>query len=111
MDVSCDYSSGDTFPIGETVVTCSAEDAAGNPSEEYFTITVQDTTDPDVVITRAVDRSDREITYGGGGSSRRAVPYIRITFEAMDAVGIDNTECSLDGQTFTFYTSPEYMID
>jgi hypothetical protein len=24
MDVSCDYSSGDTFPIGETVVTCSA---------------------------------------------------------------------------------------
>jgi hypothetical protein len=24
MDVSCDYSSGGTFPIGETVVTCSA---------------------------------------------------------------------------------------
>jgi hypothetical protein len=84
VDVSCDYNSGDTFPIGETVITCSAEDAAGNPSEEYFTITVQDTTDPDVVITRAVDRSDREITYGGGGSSRRAVPYIRITFEATE---------------------------
>ena len=42
----------------------------------------------------------------GGGSSRTAVPYIRITFEATDVVGIDNTECSLDGQTFTFCTSP-----
>jgi hypothetical protein len=33
---------------------------AGNPSEESFTITVQDTTDPDVVTTRAVDRSGRD---------------------------------------------------
>jgi hypothetical protein len=47
-----------------------------------------------------------EITYGGGGSSRTPVPYTGLTFEATDAVGIDNTECSLDGQAFTFCTSP-----
>jgi hypothetical protein len=27
VDVNCDRDSGDTFPIGETVVTCSAQDA------------------------------------------------------------------------------------
>jgi hypothetical protein len=47
-----------------------------------------------------------EITYGGGGSSRTPVPYTGLTFEATDAVGIDNTECSLDGQAFASYSSP-----
>ena len=103
VDASCDYDSGDTFPIGETLVTCSAVDAAGNRAEESFTITVQDTTPPDVEITQAVDRSGREITDGGG---RTPIPYIRITFEATDAVGIDNMECSLDGQAFTSCSSP-----
>jgi hypothetical protein len=32
--------------------------------------------------------------------------YIEITFQATDAVGIDNTECSLDGQPFTSCSSP-----
>jgi Tol biopolymer transport system component len=104
VDVSCDYNSGGTFPIGETVVTCSAEDAAGNIAEESFTVTVQDTIDPDVEITEAVDRRrNTEIPDGGA----TPIPYIQITFEATDAVGIDETECSLDGQqTFTPCTSP-----
>ena len=102
VDVTCDYSSGDTFPIGVTVVTCSAEDSAGNRAEESFTITVQDTTAPDVEITEASDRRNREVADGG----TTPTPYIRITFEATDAVGVEDTECSLDGQTFTFCTSP-----
>jgi hypothetical protein len=103
VDVSCDYDSGDTFPIGETVVTCSAEDAAGNRAEESFTVTVQDTTAPDVEITKAVDRRrNTEIPNGG----ITPIPYIQITFEATDAVGIDSIECSLDGQAFTSCESP-----
>ncbi len=52
-DVSCDHNSGETFPIGETVVTCNAEDLEGNRAkEESFTITVQDTTAPDVELQK-----------------------------------------------------------
>jgi plastocyanin len=46
VDVSCDHNSGETFPIGDTVVTCAAEDSAGNSAEKRFTITVQDTPSP-----------------------------------------------------------------
>jgi Tol biopolymer transport system component len=102
VDVTCDYNSGDIFPIGETVVTCSAEDAAGNAAEETFTVTVQDTTAPDVEITEAIDRRNREVADSG----TTPTPYIRIAFEATDAVGIDRTECSLDGQAFTSCASP-----
>ena len=101
VDVTCDYDSGDTFPIGGTVVTCSAEDAAGNSAEETFTITVQDSTDPDVEITQVVDRRNRVL----GEGDTTPTPYIRITFEATDAVGVEDIECNLDGQGFTFCTS------
>lgn len=103
VDVSCDYSSGDTFPLGPTTtVTCSAEDSRGNTAAESFTITVQDTTAPDVEITDAIDRRNRAVNDGG----TTPTPYIRISFTATDAVGIENSECSLDGGAFTSCTSP-----
>jgi hypothetical protein len=44
-----DHSLGKTFPTGEIMVTCHAEDLVGNrAAEESFTITVQDIIDPDV---------------------------------------------------------------
>jgi predicted Rdx family selenoprotein len=106
VEVSCSPASGSTFKIGETKVQCTATDAAGNSAEKSFTIRVQDTTDPDVEITGAVDRTGREISREG----TTPVPYIKITFDATDAVGIDKhkgTECSLDGQKFEFCASPK----
>jgi hypothetical protein len=38
--VSCDHQSGDLFPVGTTVVTCTATDAHGNSSTCSFTVTV-----------------------------------------------------------------------
>jgi Ca2+-binding RTX toxin-like protein len=38
--ISCDPPSGTTFPIGETVVECTATDAAGNTATASFTVTV-----------------------------------------------------------------------
>jgi hypothetical protein len=77
----------------------------GNRADEKsFTITVQDTTAPDVEVTEASDRRNGrgEIAEGSTTNMR----YIAITFQATDAVGIDKTECSLDGQAFSSCTSP-----
>lgn len=49
--VTCDAGSGDLFALGSTVVGCSAADAAGNSSSGAFTVRVQDTTGPALVVT------------------------------------------------------------
>jgi hypothetical protein len=33
-------------------------------------------------------------------------PYLRVPFQATDAIGVEDIECSLDGQGFTSCTSP-----
>jgi HYR domain len=44
--VSCSPSSGSSFPIGTTTVTCSATDSHSNSASGTFTVTVQDSTPP-----------------------------------------------------------------
>ncbi len=44
--VSCTPPSGTTFPLGDTKVTCTATDAAGNPESASFFVTVLDRTPP-----------------------------------------------------------------
>jgi len=46
--VGCDPPSGTTFPVGNTTVTCTAIDAAGNVAQCTFTVTVRDTQPPQV---------------------------------------------------------------
>jgi hypothetical protein len=54
----CNHASGETFPLGETTVTCTATDTRGNTSApKAFVVSVVDTTPPsitphaDVVVT------------------------------------------------------------
>jgi hypothetical protein len=47
---SCSPASGSTFVLGNTTVTCSATDAAGNTGSASFTVTVRDTTAPAVTV-------------------------------------------------------------
>jgi hypothetical protein len=49
--VSCLPASGSTFPLGDTNVTCTATDAAGNSSSTTFTITVQSDPIPTLTAT------------------------------------------------------------
>lgn len=44
--VTCDQAQGSTFPLGDTVVTCSATDLSGNTGTAEFTVTVADRTGP-----------------------------------------------------------------
>ena len=50
VETTCDHDAGDTFALGETLVTCSATDTAGNTGSGSFTITVVDTTAPDLLL-------------------------------------------------------------
>jgi hypothetical protein len=44
--VACAPESGTFFDPGQTIVTCTASDSAGNESQSTFTVTVEDTTPP-----------------------------------------------------------------
>ncbi|WP_205961614.1 HYR domain-containing protein [Pararhodobacter oceanensis] len=46
---SADHASGDSFPLGDTLVTYTAVDTAGNRTEGSFTVSVSDTEAPSLV--------------------------------------------------------------
>ncbi len=50
VPVSCDKQSGDIFPLGPTLVMCTATDKAGNIGSKSLTITVVDTTPPSITV-------------------------------------------------------------
>ncbi len=51
VGVTCSSASGSTFPIGVTMVTCTATDNSGNSATTSFTVTVRDTTAPKITIS------------------------------------------------------------
>jgi len=73
-DVTCDAESGDTFPIGETTVSCSSTDVAGNTGYNSFLVTVVDTTPPvidahDDVTAEATGPSGANVVYTTPGAT------------------------------------------
>jgi hypothetical protein len=50
VEAICRPSSGSTFPLGATTVTCTARDSRNNTGQASFSITVQDTTGPQVSV-------------------------------------------------------------
>ncbi len=68
VETICDHNSGETFPIGTTVISCTATDSSENEGNNSFEITVQDTTAPvitshDDVMATAASESGAEVTY------------------------------------------------
>jgi len=49
-EVECDPLSGSTFPLDDTIVECTATDFSGNAATKTFTVTVQDTTPPELTV-------------------------------------------------------------
>ena len=82
--VSCDTPSGATFPLGSTVVTCTATDAAGNTATASFFVTIVDTTAPALSLPPA-------FAVDATSPSGAVVSY---TVTASDAVSIPTVSCS-----------------
>ena len=56
VPVACTLDPGSVFPIGETTVTCSASDPAGNATEQSFTVFVEaDTAPPEIAAVVTPD--------------------------------------------------------
>jgi hypothetical protein len=93
---TCWPASGETFPLGSTTVTCSAEDAAGNASvPTHFDVVVVDTTAP--VIDAHDDVEDVEATSAAGALVTYTAPA---TSDAVD--GPDAATClPASGSTFS----------
>jgi len=68
LGATCDYDSGDTFPLGTTTVTCSSTDNAGNTGAATFDVTVVDTTPPTIA-------PHADVTAEATGSTGATVDY------------------------------------
>lgn len=76
--VSCAPASGSVFPLGNSGVTCTAQDLAGNVATAAFTITVQDTTAP--ALTVPADLTDEAQSPAGA-----AVNFVATATDAVTA--------------------------
>jgi hypothetical protein len=97
VNVTCDPASGSTFALGTTTVDCKATDAANNTATGSFTVTVQDTTKPELTLP---DNITEEAT----GPNGNVVTY---SASAEDLVsGSVNVDCTPNsGSTFAITTT------
>ena len=78
--VSCAAPSDSTFAIGNSTVTCSATDAAGNTARKSFTVVVSDTTPPVLTlpapVAEATGPSGATVSYFATGNDSASNPVI-----------------------------------
>jgi hypothetical protein len=87
VPVICSPASGSTFPLGSTIVGCTASDPAGNVGRASFTVQVVDTTPP--VITASGVTLDDGKAYTPGSWTNQSV---RVSFGCTDGgFGVDAT--------------------
>lgn len=96
----CDHSSGSTFPLGLTTITCTATDNTGNTNSAIFTIRVVDTTPPTVPTgLNAVPISSSRIDLSWT-ASYDAVGIIRYwIYRSIDNINFDAI-ATMTGTTF-----------
>lgn len=92
VDITCTPASGSTFPIRATTVNCNAHDAAGNSASDSFTVTVHDTTPPQLTLPVP-------ITAGATGPGGAIVTYTATAADAVDGT-IAPTCTPASGATF-----------
>ena len=118
----CVPSSGSVFPLGATTVTCTATDESGNVTTGTFTVTVVDTTKPDLslnILKETLWPPNHKMhlcaTVGGVSDVCDADPDVEIVVtsnEPINAKGDGNTDYDWevvdnDDSTFDVYLRAE----
>jgi hypothetical protein len=98
VNVSCSPASGSKFSLGNTTVTCTATDAAGNDAQPTtFKVTVEDTTPPALNLPS-------NITEEATGPNGNVVAYNATSTDLVD--GSVNVNCTpASGGTFHIETT------
>ncbi|HYR93545.1 MAG TPA: HYR domain-containing protein [Methylomirabilota bacterium] len=90
VTISYSQASGTTFPLGDTTVTCTATDAAGNASSATFHVIVRDTTKP-------------VVTFTGNATPYTVDQTVNIVCSFSDAVGVVSNTCrNFSGPAYSF---------
>ena len=101
--VTCEPASGSTFALGNTGVTCSAQDAAGNSSSAAFTVSVVDTTAPVLtvpsdMIVEATSGAGAMVMFGVAAADA-VTPALSVscnpTSGSVFALGVTAVQCSV----------------
>jgi len=90
--VFCAPASGSTFPLGLTVVTCTATDDAGNTAMASFGVQVVDTTPPDLVVP---DDVTVEASGSGGATASWPPPTATDLVDPDPTIACDRVSGSL----------------
>jgi len=97
VPVVCTPASGSTFPLGTTLVSCTAHDAAGNIGTNAFTVTVRDTTPPTLHLPGP-------ITVSADANCTAVVTYTATATDLVDVT--DAVVCTpASGSTFVLGTT------
>lgn len=78
LPVTCDPASGSLFALGATTVDCTVADSRGNAASGSFTVSVVDTTAPELTLPAP-------ITAEATGPAGAAVPFTATATDAVDA--------------------------
>jgi hypothetical protein len=124
--VSCTVASGSVFPIGQTTVTCTARDAAGNTASPSFPVTIVDVSAPVLTIPTALtvdatSPSGAVVTFAATATDYApAAPVVSCTPQTGTtfAIGVTTVRCSAvdtannraDGQFSVTVTSAAAQI-
>jgi len=84
--VTCDHAPGSHFPVGSTLVTCTAEDASGNTAQTTFTVLLRGA----YTVTGTVPAT-LSLTLGGPVSLGAFTPGVAHTYTASTMATVTST--------------------
>jgi HYR domain/Nidogen-like len=127
VPVTCSPPSGSTFALGDTLVTCTARDAAGNEAQATFHVRVVDTTPPAItcpapITAEATGPAGATVNPGAASATDVAGPVVvnnppvatfplgttALTYTATDASG--NTASCTSTVTVVDTTAPTLTV-
>ena len=101
--VSCDQESG-FFPLGKTTVICTATDSSNNQSQGSYTVTVADTTAPDIT---APPDTTVVTNVAGGYTGSFGAPTVSDIVDGSPSVGNDAPALLSMGTTVVTWTATD----